>query len=800
MLHYRRGLSALFFCLAWQVSGIAAPKRGENLLRNPGFEAVQGAHATGWLVYGDGYVLDRIVARTGTASIRCQSKQKDGVFGAMQEVVFDPPVKHPFRISGWSRAENARGADYCLYMDWWYADGTNLWGRRRNFVGGTHGWQRVDYVFEVEKPVAKIQYFILFRRATGKVWFDDVSLALAPFRIESETILPSLFGGNEIEYFARLSMGATWKASVLHDDQVVFSTTDKGLGVRLSWNGKDGNGNSLPAGSYKLRVEATDDYLGEKLTRDRTVTTRSGPNRRYVAWTETSMKRVLIDAFPAKSPPPLEARIALAKNEDESFQVAIRPAPGRELRNCTVRISDLADGQGHVLAGSNIDWKQVGFVFLAKLYPHPLMTDAVPGWWPDPLLPAKKFSVTGGTTQALWFTVHTPPDTPAGTYRGHVVVAPANAPAFTVPLSVRVYDFALPVQPHIKTAFALMDGYLEKVYGNVPRDLRRKYGDFVLRHRLNPDDISRYRPPDIDDIAYYDRRGLNAFNVLNMVEVKGRPTWVSYSPKSAYTPAFKKKLIAKLDPYVAELKKRDLTGKAYVYTFDERGKDFWPIITEYFGLIKSRYGIQTLTTAKVPLDPAIMKKLNVDWNCPLSPLYDYDQAEKCRRAGLEVWAYVCGGPRAPYANWLADDPLIEARVIWWQAYHQQMDGFLYWGLNIWGRAHNDRPIDPDKDGPRLAWSITTGGRHERLHGDGELLYPGIDGPIGSIRLANIRDGIDDYEYLWLLARKQGLPAARAACLPVTRNLTTFTHDPAVLRAQRAQIAARITAGKEAHRR
>ena len=37
----------------------------------------------------------------------------------------------------------------------------------------------------------------------------------------------------------------------------------------------------------------------------------------------------------------------------------------------------------------------------------------------------------------------------------------------------------------------------------------------------------------------------------------------------------------------------------------------------------------------------------------------------------------------------ADDALIEARLIWWQAYQQKMDGFLYWGLNIWGRPHND---------------------------------------------------------------------------------------------------------------
>jgi len=121
-----------------------------------------------------------------------------------------------------------------------------------------------------------------------------------------------------------------------------------------------------------------------------------------------------------------------------------------------------------------------------------------------------------------------------------------------------------------------------------------------------------------------------------------------------------------------------------------------------------------------------------------------------------------------------------------------MDGFLYWGLNIWSRRHNDRPIDP-ADGPLLNWGITTSGtRWTRLHGDGVLLYPGTRGPIGSIRLANIRDGLENYEYLWLLAEKLGdRDAAREACLPVARSLTSFTRDPDALGVQRERIARQI---------
>jgi hypothetical protein len=418
--------------------------------------------------------------------------------------------------------------------------------------------------------------------------------------------------------------------------------------------------------------------------------------------------------------------------------------------------------------------------------------DALPGWWPDPLLPVKKFDVPGGVTQSIWFTIYAPPKTPAGEYQGTVKVVPANAPPFHVSLNATVYGFDIPTQPHIKTAFALMDGYLEKIYGKLTPGLRRAYGDYVLKHKLNPDDISRTDPPDVEDIAYYYNRGLNTFNVINMVEPRGKRIWVCWSPLKVYTPEFKADLVKRLDLYVAELKRRGLMDKAYVYTFDERGKDFWPVMKEYFGLIKERYGIPTLTTAKVPQDPQVMKDLNIDWNCPVSSVYKFDQAEECRKAGLQVWSYICCGPRYPYANWLADDPLIEARLIWWQVYHQKMDGFLYWGLNIWGRANNDCIIDPEKDGPRLKWSITTERFSTPLHGDGEMLYPAKAGPLGCIRLANIRDGIEDYEYLWLLGELERNPGkAREACLPVTDSLITFTRDPEQLYAQRDRIARRI---------
>jgi hypothetical protein len=140
---------------------------------------------------------------------------------------------------------------------------------------------------------------------------------------------------------------------------------------------------------------------------------------------------------------------------------------------------------------------------------------------------------------------------------------------------------------------------------------------------------------------------------------------------------------------------------------------------------------------------------------------------------------------------MADDPLIEARVFWWQAYQQKMDGVLDWGLNIWDAAQDDRPIDLSR-GPLLDWSISGTGEWDWLNGDGRSIYPGKEGPIGSIRLENIRDGLQDYEYLWLLSQRRGsIESGRKACEPVTDSLTHFTRDPAVLSAQRDVIARQL---------
>jgi hypothetical protein len=231
------------------------------------------------------------------------------------------------------------------------------------------------------------------------------------------------------------------------------------------------------------------------------------------------------------------------------------------------------------------------------------------------------------------------------------------------------------------------------------------------------------------------------------------------------------------------LEKRGLLDKAYIYGFDERGPEYIPIIKDLFGEIKKRYPrVHTLSTCWPPAGTDPMS-LNVDWYVPLSRSYDPKLAAEVRKRGGEMWWYICCGPGHPYANWMLEFPLIESRVIWWQAFQNDVEGFLYWGLNIWERKNNDKPI-LDTAGPRLDWSLTSGWEGE-FHGDGVLLLPGERGPLSTIRLENIRDGLEDIELLRLYREKAGIAETARIVQRVTRDRTAFTREPREVRAARA---------------
>jgi hypothetical protein len=111
--------------------------------------------------------------------------------------------------------------------------------------------------------------------------------------------------------------------------------------------------------------------------------------------------------------------------------------------------------------------------------------------------------------------------------------------------------------------------------------------------------------------------------------------------------------------------------------------------------------------------------------------------------GAEVWLALCCYPM-DHPNFFLEYPLLDVRVTPWICWKYNARGFEYWSATAWG-ANSHKTAD---EWPRAPWVANAFGKY---NGDGYLLYPGDDlKPCSSIRFDALRDGLEDYEYLWTL--------------------------------------------------
>jgi hypothetical protein len=413
------------------------------------------------------------------------------------------------------------------------------------------------------------------------------------------------------------------------------------------------------------------------------------------------------------------------------------------------------------------------------------------GWWPDPLLSfQKECNIRAGEHVAFWVDVATRTNTTAGEYKGEIIVDADNCDPIRIGLNVTVWDFRLPAEIRLRNAFTYDERTVRKFYPDSwDREMRHKYYDLILDHRLNIDHLYRQKPPEFTVLEYARRKGQNAFNVGAVFKKDGG-----------------RGDERNLKQYLATLKRKHLFQYAYVYGFDEVKSDKFPDIRKTFGKVHQRFpGLQTMTTA---IDHSYGRESGlrefVDIWVPLTDWYDLDEAKRLRAEGKAVWWYVCASPEHPYANWFIEYPAIEARLLMGaMSYKYQVDGFLYYMINLW--TGNKQPI---RSGPFTNWkpgSFVNEKEGYTANGDGSLICPGPDGPLSTIRLENIRDGLEDYEYLHLLAtqmariRKLRANPAREEYLErvdkllaippsIVRDLTEYTQDPEMFSCFRRKLA------------
>ena len=144
--------------------------------------------------------------------------------------------------------------------------------------------------------------------------------------------------------------------------------------------------------------------------------------------------------------------------------------------------------------------------------------------------------------------------------------------------------------------------------------------------------------------------------------------------------------------------------------------------------------------------------------------YDIDKVIKYQKMGIEDWLY---GPmlyEGKVNSWVGsstfiDLPLVNDRAISWSCWKYNTYSWISWGVAAgWIRAWYDPESwkDTYKSGSDSDADFT----YKKLNGNGMLIYspgvvPNVEGACPSIRLKTMRNGIQEYEYMRLLAGLDG---------------------------------------------
>ncbi|NLN92557.1 MAG: DUF4091 domain-containing protein [Candidatus Hydrogenedens sp.] len=524
------------------------------------------------------------------------------------------------------------------------------------------------------------------------------------------------------------------------------------------------------------------------------------------------------------------AAIAAAGRESESFQIVVIPS-GNALHGLEASCTDLLQSGGEGRLGAEyVSWNPVGYIQTRESNSS---IRRAGWWWPDVLMPAGKVDVEAGYVQPLWFTVSVPDGCPAGEYRGIITIR-CDEGEQCVPLSLTVRNFSLPLRGKLKTAFCFSPGIWEMWYA--PEAVKARLGltdkanhgplystpecedilsredwyrlyDFLLAHRLSPTQIysrikdgrSRVMPP-AEHMDYCYERGMNATCLTNVDVLSADPEVADRQMEELEA------WIRSWETFIQEKDWPDMCW--YVHGFDESEMREDPVnkvdpsIQRVFSMLRDEFPWLKRESAN-PINEKHYGLINV-WT-PLTQQLPKEKMETVRErqvAGDEVWAYVWCGPGKPYANLFIDFPGVDPRMLPWQYYQQGITGFLYYLINIYDGQENWNTEGPKW--PERPWNPYS----FKTNSDGILMYPGPERePLASMRMANLRDGIEDYEALAMLEEIAGRASVEehAAFLEkarlvlqvkeeVTRSWTEYSQDPEVLVRARHEVDALIEEG------
>jgi hypothetical protein len=496
-----------------------------------------------------------------------------------------------------------------------------------------------------------------------------------------------------------------------------------------------------------------------------------------------------------------DLRMDGAPGETISAQVVLMPGDKPDTVGAQLSALKCADGKSSIPArAARLQW--VRYLDITANSPNVPLDELVakaPVSIPDPFWEDAERPVEPGSPQPLWIELDVPADTPAGEYRGELTVA-GRVSRCSVPVSVRVRGFRLmdkrhqrviqwwdvpghgfeQLKPGTEAYWKHLEGMCALVRRHRQTDVRADWGLIARTADGSGWDTSLFEK--FVDIAF--GAGLQAVQFT----AAGRHTKPQLEPGST-TEAIEDN-IGRLAAVQQLVVKRRWQGRVFTSLADEpfivHEKSYKALLKRVrevapdVGVIEA---IETDDIGDIDIFVPKLSHLNLWW----------PRFEEMKRQGKEIWFYTCCHPQGRYPNRFLDEPLVGARELHWISYLYGLDGYLHWGLNWFTPG-----VDPYTEKGANQWALPPG--------DAQVAYPGKDGFVGSLRLSAMRDGLQDYEYLWTLEnRLRALKAHIGAsagwldprqrplelCRRVVQSFYDHTRDPKVLLDTRATIADEI---------
>jgi Domain of unknown function (DUF4091) len=508
------------------------------------------------------------------------------------------------------------------------------------------------------------------------------------------------------------------------------------------------------------------------------------------------------------------ASLFAARNEFESFQVVVG-AGSRPLRRLSIVPAGPLTGPAGTIAERNITVYREGY-YTARIASS---VEGRAGLWPDPLVPAvDRFygerrhafpvDVPPGENRVAWIDVFVPANTRAGRYAGELLVSAAGMRA-RIPVRLTVLRLRLPSTASLTSSFGLFytpcltEPARAACTGPAEAEwrLRALFARAALDDRVS---ISQphHRPP----LTASERALFRRF-VLPLLQGSSatRLRWArltSLQIDRASTAAWRQ--LAQEQGFAA---------RAFSHACDEPGESeaAWDTCLWNAAAARAAWpGLPVLVTASVQDAMRFAAIDDIDILVPLVNQMDDkpgasdkagDQRPRydafLRRPGHRVWLYTSceshgcgiesGGYYHGWPGYVIDAPASAARAMGWLSFLYRTSGELYYAV--------DRRLPS-------AWvnQYAFGG-----NGDGTLFYLGtrqqIGGtktiPVESLRLKQIRDGYEDYEYLRYLSRRGRRNEAAAvarALFPTLHDTSRSDGEIQAARRRLGELVARVAGG------